>query len=135
MANETEKLTINLGIVELAQIDVLVEKGMYSNRSDFIRTSIRNYLETKRDWIEDQLVPMPGKKLWVKSIGIHGITKKWLETFAKENGKLNISVIGMLVIDKNVDIELFKKTAENIIVRGKLVASNEIKEIIKELGE
>ena len=133
MANETEKLTVNLGIVELAQIDVLVEQGIYSNRSDFIRTSVRNHLEVNRDRIENRLTPVSGKKSWMWGIGIYSLTKKDIENLAAENGKLNISVIGMLVIDKNIDAKLFEDIAENIIVRGKLVASNEIKEIIERM--
>lgn len=55
MSNETEKITINLGVVDLAQIDVLVEQGLYSNRSDFIRTSARKELETHQKNIEEAL--------------------------------------------------------------------------------
>jgi Arc/MetJ-type ribon-helix-helix transcriptional regulator len=39
MAGETEKITLNLGPVDLGQIDLLVQEGFYSNRTDFIGTS------------------------------------------------------------------------------------------------
>ena len=67
MPNETEKLTINLGVVDLAQVDVLVDQGLFSNRSDFIRTDTRKQLELYKDKIELSLTPIPSKKDDVKS--------------------------------------------------------------------
>lgn len=131
MPNETEKLTVNLGVVELAQIDVLVEQGIYSNRSDFIRTSIRKNLETYSERIENQLTTISTKKEWIKTIGIFTITKKDLESLLEENEKININVIGMLLIDKSVSLKLFEEVVGDIIIRGKVVASNEIKERIE----
>ena len=135
MSNETEKLTINLGVVELAQIDVLVEQGIYSNRSDFIRTSIRKGLETHSEIIERQLTPVASKKAWEKVIGIWRVDKETLEEWAAEsNEKLNISVIGMLILDKDITVEQFEKTVAKIALRGKLVASDEIKAAIKKMN-
>jgi Arc/MetJ-type ribon-helix-helix transcriptional regulator len=146
MANETEKLTINLGVVELAQIDVLVEQGIYSNRSDFIRTAVRNHLKDYSSKIEHQLTPIGSKEEWTGGIGIVSISKSTLEELVvkaqkqKEvfgNGiaisKLNISAIGMLIINKDISAELFEKTVAKVSIRGKLVASEEIKKIIKEM--
>ena len=137
MSNETEKLTINLGIVELAQIDVLVEQGIFSNRSDFIRTSIRKQLESHQSVIEQVITPVTGKegKSGIFSIGIIYISKKDLEEAYSENGekKFKISVIGMLVIDNNVSVELFEKTVMRATVRGKLIASSEIKKLIQDM--
>ena len=135
MSSETEKLTINLGVVELAQIDVLVEQGIYSNRSDFIRTAIRKDLEVHREKIERQLIPIGSKKNWEWMIGIGGITKAGLEEQAAEgHEKMNISAVGMFVIPRDISVELFEKTVAKVIVRGKLVASEEIKEAIKRMG-
>ena len=134
MSNETEKLTINLGVVELAQIDVLVEQGLYSNRSDLIRTAVRKQLEAHKENIEQSLVPIANKQEWSKVIGIFAIGKEDLEEWVAEtNGKLNISVIGMLIINKDISAELFEETVGRIIVRGKIVASDEIKETIKRI--
>jgi len=137
MSNETEKLTINLGIVELAQIDVLVEQGIFSNRSDFIRTSIRKQLENHQNTINRVLSPTTGKegKIGIFSIGINYITKKDLEDAYLENGekKFKISIIGMLVIDNDVSVELFEKTVIRATIRGKLIASPEIKMLIQEM--
>lgn len=133
MSNETEKLTINLGVVELAQIDVLVEQGIYSNRSDFIRTAIRKQLETHKEKIELSLSPISNERDLTKVIGILRISKKDLEKLARQNKKLAISTIGMLVIDTDISVELFESTVESVLLRGKLVASKEIKRIIEEL--
>ena len=130
MSNETEKLTINLGVVELAQVDVLVEQGLYSNRSDFIRTAIRKQLEAQKMDIERSLTPIGSKKKWDWSIGICGLDKTVLEECAASNEKLNVSAVGMLIIPKNISVELFEQAVEKCIVRGKLVASDEIREAI-----
>lgn len=134
MSNETEKLTINLGVVELAQVDVLVEQGLYSNRSDFIRTSIRKQLEFQKENIEGLLTPIDNKKDLRKIIGICKISNKALQKLAVDNEILNISIIGMLVIDADVSTELFVATVENVVLRGKLVASKEIKAIIETMN-
>ena len=134
MSNETEKLTLNLGVVELAQIDVLVEQGIYSNRSDFIRTSIRKDLEAHSETIERQLTPIASKKAWEKVIGIWRVDKATLEEWAAESSeKLNLSVIGMLMIDKDISVELLEKTVAKVALRGKIVASDEIKAAIKKM--
>ena len=147
MANETEKLTINLGVVELAQVDVLVEQGIYSNRSDFIRTAVRNHLKDYNENIERQLTPIGSNKdQWTGGIGIISISKSILEELvikAQKHeetfgifgiAKLNISVIGMLIFNKDISAELFEKTVAKVSIRGKLVASEEIKNIINKMN-
>lgn len=137
MSNETEKLTINLGVVELSQIDVLVEQGVYSNRSDFIRTAIRKDLEFQREKIEHSLTPIAGSenKNRVTMIGIMYLSKRLLDDFFYDNNKekIKISVIGMLKIDNDLSPELFKKTVASVDVRGKVIASPEIKKLIDEM--
>jgi len=135
MSNETEKLTINLGAVELAQIDVLVEQGLYSNRSDFIRTAIRKDLEGQREKIERQLKPLASKQEWETVIGIGGVDKTVLEEWAAAgNEKMNISGIGVFIVPKDISVELFEKAVGKCIVRGKLVASDEIREAIQRMN-
>jgi Arc/MetJ-type ribon-helix-helix transcriptional regulator len=133
MSNETEKLTINLGVVELAQIDVLVEQGIYANRSDFIRTAIRKDIDNYSERIQQQLTPIASKKEWEKVLGIMMINKNTLESLKREGQKANISVIGMLIIHNDVCVQLFNQTIEQIIVRGKIVAPNELKKIIHDM--
>lgn len=138
MSHETEKLTINLSIVEISQIDVLVEQGMYSSRSDFIRTAVRKDLETNREKIELSLTPFAGSKNKNKitMIGILHLSKAQLEDLFQDNNekKLKISVIGMLKIDNDVSAELLKKAVASIVIRGKIVATPEIEEAIEEIS-
>lgn len=134
MSNETEKLTLNLGVVELAQVDVLVELGIYSNRSDFIRTATRKQLELYKERIETSLTPISSKREFAKAVGIFKLSKAALEILVKDKEKLNISVIGMLIVDNDVEAKLFQDTVESVVLRGKLIASKEIKEIIEEMN-
>jgi len=135
MSNETEKITINLGIVDLAQVDVLVEQGLYSNRSDLIRSAIRKQLEHQKEDIERALTPMGSKVKWDWMVGIVGVEKTVLEEYSEQNEKLNISAVGMFIVPKNISVELFEKAVARCIVRGKLVASDEIKEVIRKMNE
>ena len=130
MAVETEKLTINLGLVDLAQIDVLVEQGIYSNRSDLIRSAVRKQLEADKSYIEQSLMLSTGKYEHVKVLGVGVVTKSFLEEFFDEGKKIDITTIGMLTITNNVSTELFERTVGKITVKGKLVAPPEIKTII-----
>ena len=130
--NESEKVSINLGVVELAQIDVLVEQGIFSNRSDFIRTAIRKELEANSEKIERQFSPIGEGKHWRYQLGIVGISKRYLEEWALANkGKLSFTVIGMIIFESDISLDLFERTIGTVTIRGKLVASDEIKEAIK----
>jgi len=134
MQKETEKITINLGVVELAQIDVLVEQGIYSNRTDLIRTAIRKQLETYEENIERVIAPIAGANRTASCIGILFLDKDSLQELFEDNGEkpFKINVVGMLKINNNVDVELFKKTVSRVNIRGKLSAPPEIKRLIEE---
>lgn len=131
--NESEKLSLNLGVVELAQIDVLVEQGIYSNRSDFIRTAVRKELELQKKKIERQFSLLGlNNKNWRFTLGVFICTKRLLEQWAAGDGdKLSLTVVGMFVVEKDVSLELFESAIDNITIRGKIVASDEIREAIK----
>ena len=140
--NENEKITINLGVVDLAQIDLLVEQGIYSTRSDFIRASIRKQLEIHEKNVDVGLTRMAqstGAVLQqqdIRTISIVGICvlkKRELESAAAMGQKMSISVVGMLSFDKDITPELFNATVEHVAIRGKLVASPEIKDIINNM--
>jgi len=138
MSNETEKLTINLGVVELAQIDILVEQGIYSNRTDLIRTAVRKQLEAHEEKIARAITPTSGAKsntgIW--NVGITYLDAHSLTEAFEDNGDkpFKISVIGMLKISDDISAELFKKTVKRVSVRGKLIASPEIKEMIGDMN-
>lgn len=99
----------------------MVDEGFYSNRADFIKTSVRNQLNAHSRTIEDVIT--------VKSyeIGINYYDRKSLEQILEQNKLLNIKVVGMLVLKDDIDVELAKKTINSIKVFGVLKASRELK--------
>ena len=110
--SETEKITINLGPVDLGRIDVLVEQGLYSNRTDLIRTAIRNQLDRHDPVIQDVVV----KRSY--SLGIIALGRKDLESRKAQGVKSAFRVVGMLVIENDVTPELALETIDSITVRG-----------------
>lgn len=118
---DTEKITINLGYVDLGQIDLLVQEGFYSNRTDFIRTAIRNQLNVHATVVQQAVVR---KTL---ELGLRHYSKDDLETVRKAGEKLNIQVLGLATIASDVSPELALATIEAISVLGALQASAEVK--------
>jgi len=124
--SETEKITINLGPVDLGQIDLLVEQGLYSNRTDLIRTAIRNQLERHSSVIEDVSVRQS------YSLGVLIYNARDLEKLRGEGRKLSIRIVGMLTLTSSITPDLALETIESIWVRGKLIAP---KAVVEALGE
>jgi Arc/MetJ-type ribon-helix-helix transcriptional regulator len=116
-----EKITINLGCVDLGQIDLLVQEGFYANRTDLIRTAIRNQLSAHGDHVR-QVVAR--KTL---SLGIQHFSKADLEALKAAGSKLEIRVLGLATIDAAVSAELALATIESITVLGALHASPAVK--------
>src|SRR3954464_7340816 len=87
---ETEKLTINLGVVDLGQIDLLVQEGFYSNRSDLIRTAIRNQLTQHRDVVRSTVE----RRTLV--LGLCGFTRQDLERVRHAGERLELRVLGLV---------------------------------------
>lgn len=115
--SESEKLTINLGYVDLGQVDLLVAEGFYANRSDFIRTAIRNQLATHGDALR-QVVARKMLVLGLQQFSVADLTR------AKAAGeKLQIRVLGLASIAPDVPAELAAETIESITVLGALHAS------------
>lgn len=114
--SETEKITINLGPVDLGRIDVLVEQGLYSNRTDLIRTAIRSQLDRHDQVIRDQAVK------WSFVLGVEVVTRSRLEEVRKEGKRISLRVIGSLKLEDDIDPELALKTIESIRIRGSLRA-------------
>lgn len=121
MAGETEKITINLGYVDLGQIDLLVQEGFYSNRTDFIRTAIRNQLASHGDILKQTVA----RKSLV--LGLQHYTRRDLEAVRAAGEKLQIQVLGLATIDGDVPAELARATIESIMVLGALRAPAEVK--------
>ena len=121
MAGDTEKITINLGFVDLGQIDLLVHEGFYSNRTDFIRTAIRNQLATHAETVKQTVA----RKTLV--LGLHHYTRSDLEAARAAGQKLQIQVLGLASIADDVSPELAQATIDSLVVLGALRASPEVR--------
>jgi len=117
---ESEKITINLGYVDLGQIDLLVQEGFYSNRTDFIRTAIRNQLGNHSDVLKQTVA----RRSMV--LGLQRYTRKDLELVRKAGEQLHIQVLGLALIDDDVPPKLATQTIASISVLGALRASPEV---------
>ena len=121
---KTEKITINLGFVDLGQIDLLVQEGFYTNRTDFVRTAIRNQLTTHADVVKR----MVARKTLV--LGMQHYTRSDLEAVRAAGEKLQISVLGLVSIAEDVSPELALATIDSIEVLGALRASAAVKAVL-----
>jgi Arc/MetJ-type ribon-helix-helix transcriptional regulator len=120
-AGETEKVTINLGLVDLGQIDLLVQEGFYSNRTDLIRTAIRNQLSSHADVIKQTVA----RKSLV--LGLQHFSRTELEAVRAAGQKLQIQVLGLATIAADVTPELAMDTIDSVVVLGALHASPAVK--------
>ncbi len=118
---ESEKITINLGYVDLGQIDLLVREGFYSNRTDLIRTAIRNQLARHADDVKQTIVRQ------TLDIGLRRFARDDLEKARAAGEKLSIKVIGLTIIADDVSSELACATIEAITVLGALQATEAVK--------
>jgi Arc/MetJ-type ribon-helix-helix transcriptional regulator len=119
--SETEKITINLGLVDLGQVDLLVQEGFYSNRTDFIRTAIRNQISTHAEVVRQTVA----RKTLV--LGLENYTRRDLEAVRDAGETLEIKVLGLASIADDVSPELALETIESIVVLGALRASPAVK--------
>jgi Arc/MetJ-type ribon-helix-helix transcriptional regulator len=118
---ESEKLTINLGFVDLGSIDLLVRDGFYSNRSDFIRTAVRNQLVTHAETAKQA-----ASRLTLE-LGLRTFARRDLEAVQAAGQRLNVRVLGLAVIADDVTPDLARATIESITVLGALHAPAEVK--------
>jgi Arc/MetJ-type ribon-helix-helix transcriptional regulator len=118
---ESEKITINLGFIDLGQIDLLVTEGFYSNRTDFIRTAIRNQLSTHSDAVKQVVA----RKMLV--LGLQHFSADELRTLQAAQQTLQIRVLGLATIAPDVTPELALATISSIEVLGALQASPAVK--------
>jgi Arc/MetJ-type ribon-helix-helix transcriptional regulator len=114
---ETEKLTINLGVVDLGQIDLLVQEGFYSNRTDLIRTAIRNQLAVHGDEVKSTVA----RRTLV--LGLQSFSRAELERAQAAGQTLQIQVLGLARIADDVSPELARATIQSVEVLGAFHAS------------
>ena len=123
---DSEKITINLGYVDLGRIDLLVQEGFYSNRTDFIRTAIRNQLSLQGDAVTQSIVRH------TLELGLRDYSRADLEAVRTAGEKLHIKVVGLVRIASDVTPKLALATIESIEVLGALQASAEVKSALAE---
>ncbi|MBK1661223.1 CopG family transcriptional regulator [Paracraurococcus ruber] len=121
VGSDTEKITINLGYVDLGHIDLLVQDGFYSNRTDFIRTAIRNQIERHADATRQSVAR---KSL---DLGLRHFSRADLEAVRAAGHRLDIRVLGLASIAADVTPELAQATIASISVLGALQASAVVK--------
>jgi Arc/MetJ-type ribon-helix-helix transcriptional regulator len=120
-AQDSEKITINLGFVDLGHVDLLVAEGFYANRTDFIRTAIRNQLTTHADAVKQVVA----RKMLV--LGMQHFSESDLLAVQAAKQKLQIRVLGLASIGHDVSPELALATIDSLEVLGALHASPAVK--------
>lgn len=121
---ESEKITINMNVVDLGKVDMLVQEGVYSNRTDFIRTAIRNLLD-KHSFEIQQTVK---RNSYV--IGALLYDRADLEKTKAKKERLSLKIIGLLSLDKDIPIDLADEVIESVQVRGVFNASEPVKAVL-----
>jgi Arc/MetJ-type ribon-helix-helix transcriptional regulator len=118
---DSEKITINLGFVDLGHIDLMVEDGFYANRTDFIRTAIRNQLDRQADAVRQSVTR---KTL---DLGLRHYSRMDLEAVRDRGESLHINVLGLVTLAPDVTPELARATIASVRVLGALHASPAVK--------
>lgn len=130
----TEKITLNVSAIDLANIDLLVENGFSSNRSELMKTAIKQYLnnlesETKELISSEQTLAKKNKQHWV--FGGHRLSESLIKEHLNDNIIVSYVIYGILVVDKNISLSQIKECVKDIKVYGVIKASKEIKDFIK----
>lgn len=118
---DTEKLTINLGVVDLGQVDLLVQEGFYSNRSDLIRTAVRNQLALHADAVRQTVARR------TLMLGLQHLGRADLERAVAAGERLRVQVVGLARIAEDVSPELALAAIESVSVLGAFHASPEVR--------
>jgi Arc/MetJ-type ribon-helix-helix transcriptional regulator len=121
---DTEKITINMSAVDLGKVDLLVQEGLYSNRTDFIRTAIRSQLEKHTIEVQQSV------SRHSYGIGVFGYNKADLESAKARGQKMKFTVLGLLRLSSDIPPTLAAEVIESIQVRGIFQASDQLKEAL-----
>jgi Arc/MetJ-type ribon-helix-helix transcriptional regulator len=120
-SSDSEKITLNLGYVDLGHVDLLVQEGFYTNRSDFIRTAIRNLLDRHADSVGRSIAR---RQL---DLGLRRYGRRDLEAIRASGETVAIQVLGLVIIESDVTVDLALSTISSIHILGALQAAPEIK--------
>ena len=123
---DTEKITVNLNVVDLGKVDMLVDEGFYTNRADFMRTAIRNEIALHRHHIDN----ITRNYL----VGVVNVTADMLADHYRKGKMMDIKGVGFLNINPGVTVDMAEKTIASIKVWGKLVMPPDVRERLQELG-
>ena len=118
---DSEKITINLGYVDLGHVDLLVQEGFYSTRTDFIRTAIRNQIERHADIVRQAVTRKS------VDLGLRHFSRASLEAVREAGQRLDIRVLGLASIAEDVTPELARATIASLTVLGALHATPAVK--------
>ena len=121
---DSEKITINLGFIDLGHIDLMVGEGFYSNRTDFIRTAIRNQLDRHAETVSRSVAR---KTL---DLGLRHFSREDLEAARATGERLRINVLGLASIASDVTPDLARSAIASVTVLGALHASAEVKKAL-----
>ena len=123
---ETEKMTINVGVVDLGQVDLLVQEGYYSNRSDLVRTALRNQLALHADSVKQTVARR------TLTVGLQDYSRADLERVVVAGQRLHIQVLGLVRIADDVTPELARDSIESVTVLGAFQASAAVRRALSD---
>ena len=129
--NFSEKVSVNINTSTLSSIDLLVDHGYYSNRSDFINQALRESLQNHQKTIEriiDKKIEANGEGSSNWFIGVYRLEKRDIEKAKLNGNSIAISGYGVLVLDKDIDDETLFEIVSSIQVKGKVICKKSIQE-------
>lgn len=133
MSNEilAEKVSVNINPSTLSSIDLLVDNGYFSNRSDFINQALREGLQKHQktiDRIIDKKTEANGASPNLWFIGVYGLEKQEVEKAKNQGREMDITGYGVLVIEKDIDKESLFQVVRTIKVKGRVMCEKSVKE-------
>lgn len=120
-AGETEKMTVNVGVVDLGHVDLLVQEGFYSNRSDLVRTALRNQLALHADAVRQTLARR------TLTVGLQHYSRADLEAVVAAGQRLQVQVVGLARIADDVPPALARAAIDSVTVLGAFQASASVR--------
>lgn len=121
---KSEKLTVNINVVDLGQIDLLVEEGFYANRTDFIRSAIRRQIDMHSKSVQDSIVRRSF------TMGVHTFSRSGLERYRQAGARLSVHVVGMVSFANDIPPELARDTIASLKVLGVLHISEDLRQTL-----
>lgn len=123
---DTEKVSFNLSVVDLGKVDLLIEQGFYSSRTDFMVTAVRNQLAPHAASIGEAIAK--GSTV----VGVHAVGRKTLEALQARRKQMDINAVGVLLLSRDITPQLARATIRSVKIRGAFRASPEVKEALKD---